>query len=216
MGNCWRSSSENEGININERLAPMLDLSTKTKLTESDVEMITKRIHVIEYNTKLYEKRNLQSQRAKFLSANNKKPNDQYLALIRETKELENEILETATEQVLKDYKVNIKIFKESIEVLNKEKIDSEVTKALKEEITGLQMKLGLNEKKLGELNVKYKDTYREADFMLSSHPDIAQRLSLLFENELCLNSSDVIASDILYDEYKLLPIELVSFVNEY
>lgn len=215
MGNCCRSSSRNEGINLEENLAPLPNLSGKKILTESEVLTILKRAYTVEYNTKLYEKRNLQSRRAKILSGNKKKPNDQYLGLIQQTKELEAGVFKEAIVKVLKDCKVDPKVFEASKEKLKKNKLDEAVAKSLMEEIKELRDKLGLNEDKVIELKEKYRAAYDEADFMLSSYPDIAQKLAALFENELYLEYTDFVATDTLYNDYKLLPIEMVSFTED-
>eukprot|EP00826_Nyctotherus_ovalis_P040827 TRINITY_DN4056_c0_g1_i5.p1 TRINITY_DN4056_c0_g1~~TRINITY_DN4056_c0_g1_i5.p1 ORF type:complete len:265 (+),score=74.07 TRINITY_DN4056_c0_g1_i5:48-797(+) len=213
MGNCCRSSQRNEGIKLDEKVTPMPDLSGKAILTESDVVMILKRAYVQEYNTKLYEKRNLQSRRAKLLG--NKKPSNEYLELIEETKKLENEIIKETTSKVLEDCKVDPRIFERSKEALNKEKLQEEVAKGLMEEIKELQSKLGLSQEKIANLNEKYRTAYNEANFMLSSYPDTAQRLAVLFENELYLDYTDFMAADMLYNEFQLLPIEIASFAEE-
>lgn len=215
MGNCCRSSSRNEGIKLEENVTPMPNLSEKARLTESEVEMILKRAYMVEYNNKLYEKRNLQSRRAKLLSGNNKKPNDQYLKLIEETQELETELLKEAITKVLEDCKADPKVFEKSKEGLDKDKLDEKLARNLMEEIKELRDKLGLNADKVIELNEKYRRAYDEANFMLSSYPDMAQKLASLFENELYLDYIDLVAADTLYDEYKLLPIEIVSFVED-
>eukprot|EP00826_Nyctotherus_ovalis_P040824 TRINITY_DN4056_c0_g1_i11.p1 TRINITY_DN4056_c0_g1~~TRINITY_DN4056_c0_g1_i11.p1 ORF type:complete len:187 (-),score=76.07 TRINITY_DN4056_c0_g1_i11:165-680(-) len=165
------------------------------------------------YNTKLYEKRNLQSRRAKLLG--NKKPSNEYLELIEETKKLENEIIKETTSKVLEDCKVDPRIFERSKEALNKEKLQEEVAKGLMEEIKELQSKLGLSQEKIANLNEKYRTAYNEANFMLSSYPDTAQRLAVLFENELYLDYTDFMAADMLYNEFQLLPIEIASFAEE-
>ena len=215
MGNCFRSSSRNEGISLEQNLVPLPDMHEKTELTESEVEMILKRVHMLAYSMRLYEKRNIQSKRAKLLSGNGNNPNNQYIKLVEDTKELENEILKEAKKKVLADCKVDPNVFEESEKLSDLKKINESIAQGLMEEIKGLRDKLGLNEDKVIELNKKFRTAYDQVNFSLSSYPDVGQRLSTLFETETYLACTDFLAADILYNDYKLLPIEILSFVED-
>eukprot|EP00826_Nyctotherus_ovalis_P048696 TRINITY_DN5761_c0_g6_i2.p1 TRINITY_DN5761_c0_g6~~TRINITY_DN5761_c0_g6_i2.p1 ORF type:complete len:223 (-),score=45.20 TRINITY_DN5761_c0_g6_i2:16-684(-) len=199
MGNCCRSSSKNDGITLDDKQSPLPNFSDRAKLTEIEYKMVMRRIWIMKYNTKLYEKRNLQSRRAKILIGNNKKPNDEYSTLIQETRAIESESLAACTAKVLEDYMISPATFEASKEGLDREKLEIEAVQGLMEEIRELQEKLGVNQKMLGELNAKCKEAYREAEFTMNSYPDVAQRLAALFENEPYLDCVDVIAADILY-----------------
>ena len=88
-------------------------------------------------------------------------------------------------------------------------------TKGLLEEIRELEQKLGLNTAKIRKMNEMYHESYSKCDFMMRSFPEISQELSYIFEDELYLSYTDIVAADNIYNEFKLLPIEIQAFIDE-
>ena len=216
MGGCCQSSSKNEGIPIDiPSDKPEKTYGDDYVFTEEDVIKIMKEIYCAKYNNKLYEKRNLQARRAKALHENKTKLNPEYIKLAKESKELESNALREAEKNIFEKYKINVESFNTAKGKIEEEKLVEDSTKGLLEEIRELEQKLGLNTAKIRKMNEMYHESYSKCDFMMRSFPEISQELSYIFEDELYLSYTDIVAADNIYNEFKLLPIEIQAFIDE-
>ena len=213
MGMCCLkgSSKRNEGVRVmNEILSA--DYSDKKPLCKEDIKIIYEKIIVLEYNTKLYEKRDLQAQRAKLIKSD---LNEKYLELIRNTRKLEDEINSAVKSQVIEEYQIPLESF-ESIKELEdtKEIIEAAIIN-LHRAIRRNKNKLGITETMAIELIKKYQCEYDKCNFMLSSIPELAKQLSVMYDENQNINYIDIMTADSFYYQFKLLPIEIQAFIED-
>eukprot|EP00826_Nyctotherus_ovalis_P044040 TRINITY_DN4714_c0_g1_i2.p1 TRINITY_DN4714_c0_g1~~TRINITY_DN4714_c0_g1_i2.p1 ORF type:complete len:248 (+),score=73.78 TRINITY_DN4714_c0_g1_i2:98-745(+) len=179
--------------------------------TKDDVEAILKQIVFTEYNTKLYEKRKLQKQRAQVAKEEVSK---KYLELMKDTKKLDKENFAAVEEQVLKKFSINPESYQAAKASLNMKEIEDAVLESLLKTIRETRNKLGITDAIATDLMNSYQQTYDRANFLLNSKPELAMSLSELFQHEFGANYLDIIIADLLYDKYKLLPIEMLAIVE--
>lgn len=196
-------------IPLNESLSKQFAQSDI--FTKDDVEAILKQVVFTEYNTKLYEKRKLQKQRAQ---AAREELNTKYLALMKDTKKLGKENFAAVEELVLKKFSVNPESYQAAKASLNMKEIEDAVLESLYNTIRETRNKLGITDAIATDLMNSYQQTYDRANFLLNSKPELAMSLSELFQHEFGPNYLDIIIADLLYDKYKLLPIEMLAIVE--
>ena len=184
----------------------------KKPLSKEDLKIILNKIAIMTYNTKLYEKRNLQAQRSKLLKNG---LNNNYLELLTNTKKLEEEVNNAVKAQVLEDYKVP----QESYDAVKQSEDAKEVKEAvigtLHQAIRDNRIKLGLTEKLSIELGQKYQSEYDKTNFLLNSNPEMASKLSVIYDDTQIVNYVEVMVADNMYNQFKLLPIEIQAFIEE-
>ena len=206
------SAKKNEGISImvDEMLSGTYE--DKKPLSKEDLKIILNKIAIMTYNTKLYEKRNLQAQRSKLLKNG---LNNNYLELLTNTKKLEEEVNNAVKAQVLEDYKVP----QESYDAVKQSEDAKEVKEAvigtLHQAIRDNRIKLGLTEKLSIELGQKYQSEYDKTNFLLNSNPEMASKLSVIYDDTQIVNYVEVMVADNMYNQFKLLPIEIQAFIEE-
>ena len=212
MGNCCGSSRKNEGIPIDvyESVGPIY--KETNILTENDLKIIMKRIYTIQYNSKLYEKRSLQAQRANALK---KELGNEYLQLVIKSQTFEKNILDTAKKEALKALQVDTNAFNKIYDSINITDVKRMAMNAVFERIRDKQDKLGLSESAYSKLMSRSEIAYDECDFQLNSHPDIALQLSNAYDEDSYFSCEDVMMADKLYSEFRLLPIEIYAFIDE-
>eukprot|EP00826_Nyctotherus_ovalis_P066711 TRINITY_DN9890_c0_g2_i1.p1 TRINITY_DN9890_c0_g2~~TRINITY_DN9890_c0_g2_i1.p1 ORF type:complete len:218 (+),score=77.80 TRINITY_DN9890_c0_g2_i1:147-800(+) len=214
MGMCCAkgSSKKNEGIIIAVDETLSTDYTDKKTMAKDDLRILLNKISVLEYNTKLYDKRSLQAQRAKGVKIG---VNERYVELVRETKKLEDEVSAAVKAQVLEEYKVPSESFESALLSPDATEVSSAALMNLFKAIRESRQKLGLNEAATAELGRNYESTYHRCNFMLNSSPAIAKDLSELYGDNQHVNYLDVIVADSLYYEYNLLPVELMAFIDD-
>lgn len=180
--------------------------------TKDDIEGILKQIVYTEYNTKLYEKRKLQGERARVVKEG---INRKYLELMKDTRKLNKETFNEVEEQVLKKLSVDPEGYRAAKAFLNIKEIEESVHRSLLRTIKETQNKLGINEAIANDLIGAYQQTYDKANFLMNSRPEQAMSLSELFHNDSIIGYLDILIADLLYDKYKLLPIEIMAFIEE-
>jgi len=213
MGMCCPGSpsikEDTIAIPLNENLSKQF--SHSDIFTKEDIETILKQIVFTEYNTKLYEKRKLQGQRAQAVKVEVGK---KYLELMKDTKKLQRENFRVVEEQVLNKLSINPENYQSAKVSLNIKEIEDSVLKTLLKAIRDTQSKLGITDTIANDLINSYHQTYHKANFLMNSKPELAMSLSELFQEEFASNYLDVLIADLLYDKYKLLPIEVLAFVD--
>ena len=135
--------------------------------------------------------------------------------MAKKSKDLKVITLKEAEKYIFEKYKINVESFNTAKGKIEEEKLIEDSIKGLLEEIRELEQKLGLNEEKIKKMNEMYHESYNKCDFMMRSIPEISQELSYIFEDELYLSYTDIVAADSIYNEFKLLPIEVQAFIDE-
>ena len=184
--------------------------STKI-LTEDDVRKIIKAMIYLEYNTRIRDKRSLQAKRAGELNNGLSK---NYLQLLRETKEIDNEIKPIVEAKVLTDYKVNPEDFKTARESMNTENIVNEVMETLLKSIFNKKEALCISGCDVLDIEEKLQNQYDEANFKLNANPEISMEIESLYKDEVYITSTDILVADAMYKDYKLLPLELQAMIG--
>ena len=184
--------------------------STKI-LTEDDVKKIIKAMIYLEYNTRIRDKRSLQAKRAGELNNGLSK---NYLQLLRETKEIDNEIKPIVEAKVLTDYKVNPEDFKTARESMNTENIVNEVMETLLKSIFNKKEALCISGCDVLDIEEKLQNQYDEANFKLNANPEISMEIESLYKDEVYITSTDILVADAMYKDYKLLPLELQAMIG--
>jgi len=212
MGNCCTRNAINRNngvfVNLNQTLSPTYQ--QHQQLNEEDVRMILKRIIYLDYNAKLPEKRKLQQQRKKILD---KEIGEEYVKIMEDSKKLELDVYREMKTQVLNDLKIEKDNYEQALPPLNIKTITEEVTKSLLNDIRINKSKLGISKSNVVEIKKNYPTVYDKCHKKLAEIPDIARRLSDLYEEDLFLNYIDAITADTLYNNYKLLPLEIQAFL---
>ena len=214
MGNCCsRNGIEmNEGIIVPTNQSLGINYGQDKTLTEDDFKILLKRMIYLEYNTKLKEKRSLQSQRNKELENG---MGENYISSLEKSRKLDHEIKNGVEDQVLAHYNVDKDAY-----INNKAKIDisktiKEATNELFKDIKQSIMSFGYNEGKIEKIKSKYQVIYDETEKELDDLPDLNRRISDLYDDDVCLNYVDVVTSDKLSSKYGLLPIEFQALIYE-
>ena len=217
MGNCCSRSSPKRYEGVNIPISPQLSsaYSTSKTLEHNDVKIIMKQMVYIAYNSKIYDKESLCSQRAKLVK---EALDDKYVKLIEKTKDLEDECMKNAEIQVLEQLKIDEKTFKNTKSSMNEENLIESVTLELLKDIESIENKLSMNEEKIKKLNEQYSQAYSEAGFHLNSVPEVSMKISKAWEHgtyPTYLSYQDILTSDKLYATFGLLPIETQAFLDD-
>ena len=210
MGNCCPNnySSAKEG-NI-PLLQPTLgsDYEEGKPLTKEHLKRATISILFATYKKNMARKQKLQSQRAKALKTD---ITEDYLRLVRETSELEKTSFGESKTEVLGKLKVTREAYDTA-----KTSYPGIMQEAMRDVVRAIREDKNMNRAKSLDLVHKYKQAYDASNFFLNSKPESAKNLSEAYEGNNLLNYTDVYVADKLYNEFKLLPIELYALISEY
>ena len=216
MGNICSSNKQGIPMNSVEPISITKDGNTQDHsknelLLENDVKIIKCRILVRDYNEKLYEKRNLQSRRAKSLE---KGLTNEYYELIKATSDIDAEIMKVAEKETLLEYKIDPELFAKTKKFMNMQEISEIAIKNLMDLIRNNIAKIGLRGPNLEKLKSEYQAKYSECNFKLSEKPELTQKIAQCFHEDIYLNYTEIMTADMLYPEFELLPIEVASFID--
>eukprot|EP00826_Nyctotherus_ovalis_P066245 TRINITY_DN9773_c0_g1_i5.p1 TRINITY_DN9773_c0_g1~~TRINITY_DN9773_c0_g1_i5.p1 ORF type:complete len:216 (-),score=59.51 TRINITY_DN9773_c0_g1_i5:140-787(-) len=175
-------------------------------LSEDDLKLISKHLICSRYMKRIGEQRKLQARRAKALS---KKLGDDYVKLVSETRQLEDAIELEAQKETLSKLKVFPEDYEAAKPSLHAEAI---LQPSLREASKLIRSATALSPDKAERLNDRYQKTYEAANFVLNTSPDKARELSLLLSEGV--DYVDVVVADMLYSEFRLLPLEVLSLVS--
>eukprot|EP00826_Nyctotherus_ovalis_P025732 TRINITY_DN1998_c0_g1_i10.p1 TRINITY_DN1998_c0_g1~~TRINITY_DN1998_c0_g1_i10.p1 ORF type:complete len:217 (-),score=91.30 TRINITY_DN1998_c0_g1_i10:173-823(-) len=210
---CGRGSPQRyEGVEVpvSEQLGP--SYSTSRTLSDADVKTIMRQILFVSHNSKLYDKVGLASKRSKELKNG---VTQNYVELVKETKEMEKNCFVHATAEVLNNFKIDPEDFgkaKSSINMKNMvELLMPELFLAIRKSMT----KLNMNDDKLSTIRNESQEVYHDCNFKLGAVPETSRKLADIYHSELPITYEDVMAADALYAKYGLLPIEVQAFLME-
>ena len=214
MGMCCAkgNNKRNEGVMITIEELLSADYSDKKPLTMDDLRIVLSRMLILEYNMKLYDKRNLQAQRARVLKTG---LSEKYVELVRETRKLDDDISSAVKTQVLEDYKTPSESFEASITSFNAKETAEAALMNLHKGIRENRKKLGLSESAAVNLVRGYQNAFDKCNFMLNSSPGFAKQLSELYDENQRVNYIELTTADSLYNEFNLLPIEMLAFIED-
>ena len=207
-----RNSKKNEGVMIVMDETLSSDYSDKKTISKEDLRIILNKIYILEYNMKLYDKRNLQAQRAKELKSG---LNKNYVELVKKAKKLEDDISEAVRIQVLETFKVPSESFESTLASSDSGEIIEASLMNLYKAIRNNKKKLGLSEARFIQLTNNYDNTYDKCNFLLTSSPECAQQLSEIYDDNQSISYIQLVVADSLYYEYSLLPIEVQAFIED-
>ena len=212
MGNCCPRNAMGSPVNLNEPLLnPTLgvDYEQDKPLTEEHLKRVLSDIYFTQYKTQLSQKRKLQGQRAKSVKNG---LNDDYINLVADTVKLEESIHKQSEDYVLSTLRVNHEAYKTAQGSFNMESI---IELAMKEVLRAIRGVKHLESAKASDLVNKYQVVYDQSQFMLNSNPERAQKLSMLFTNDSYLTYTDMVVADRLYNDFKMLPLEIQAYLPE-
>ena len=213
MGNCGcyaRASPQRyEGVEIPiSGLGP--SYSKSKTLTDDDVKGIMRQIIYSSHNTKLYDKVELASKRSKELKNG---ITDNYVNLVKQTKDLENNCFKISEERVLEGLRVDPKDFKNAKGPINMKNLLEILILELLRDIKKNKSKLNIDEEKINEIREQSEEAYHSSNFKLRAVPETSKKLSDIYDDDLPITYEDVMVADHLYSKYGLLPIELQAFL---
>lgn len=211
MGSCCVNTQKNIGIPVDFSARLSSGYSQDGILTQSDMVTILKLVFTLQYNEKLYEKRALQAQRARALREGF---GERYLELAEETQDLERLIFACMEKRVLQELNVASKVYYDAKDYMDMKDIVMAAMADVLQAIRDSRQRLGLRNSGYKKLLTIYQSVYNECDFILNSQPDTALRFSNLYDEESYLSCEDVMMSDALYKEFKLLPIEIYALIE--
>ena len=182
MGSCCTNNQKNAGIpiDLNSYIEPAY--GQNGTLTENDIKTILKQIFTLQYNEKLYEKRELQALRAKTVREGF---NERYIKLVEETQELERKLFKIIEGKVLQDFNVSPKAYHDTKETLNKREIIIAAMAYVLQAIRDNRRRLGLRNSAYTKLLNIYQETYNKCSLILNSKPDLSLKLAYLYDEEL-------------------------------
>eukprot|EP00826_Nyctotherus_ovalis_P051652 TRINITY_DN6464_c0_g1_i3.p1 TRINITY_DN6464_c0_g1~~TRINITY_DN6464_c0_g1_i3.p1 ORF type:complete len:218 (-),score=46.48 TRINITY_DN6464_c0_g1_i3:18-671(-) len=188
MGNCCTRDSpdKNTGVfvNLSQNISPNYE-KDKT-LTEYDIQIILKRIIYLAYNARLPDKRRLQSQRNRLLKKSIK---EEYVRLMEDSRRLDLDAYKEVEDQVLSSFRVDREDYESATSSIDLTAITEAITKELLMAIRLNKNKLDVSKKDIAELKQKYPTEYDKYRVKFAGIPDVARRLSDLYEEDVCLNS---------------------------
>eukprot|EP00826_Nyctotherus_ovalis_P048408 TRINITY_DN5701_c0_g1_i11.p1 TRINITY_DN5701_c0_g1~~TRINITY_DN5701_c0_g1_i11.p1 ORF type:complete len:214 (-),score=80.73 TRINITY_DN5701_c0_g1_i11:96-737(-) len=209
MGNCCPKSAASSGID-EPLLHPTLgsDFEEGKALTEEQLKRLTTSVVFAGYRKDIERRRRLQAQRAKIVKGG---LSEEYLRLARETSELEKTCCSAAEVEVLG----KLKVTKEEYEKA-KESFSGILGAAMEGVMRAIREGKNLSRAKALDLAHKYQQAYDEANFVLNSKPENARKLSDIYEGNDLIGYVDLFVADKLYNEFKMLPIEVHAFISEH
>eukprot|EP00826_Nyctotherus_ovalis_P065423 TRINITY_DN9620_c0_g4_i1.p1 TRINITY_DN9620_c0_g4~~TRINITY_DN9620_c0_g4_i1.p1 ORF type:complete len:243 (-),score=56.06 TRINITY_DN9620_c0_g4_i1:73-729(-) len=214
MGMCCAkgNTKRNEGVPIIIEDTLSADYSDKKPMSREDLRIVLSKIYILEYNMKLYDKRSLQAQRAKTLKTG---LNEKYLELVKETRRLDDEISAAVKAQVFEDYKIPSESFEAAMASPDSHEISEVALMNLHKAIRDNRKKLGLSESAAIHLVRGYQNAYDKCNFMLNSSPAFAKELMDLYDENQSVNYIELTTGDSLFNDFNLLPIEILAFIEE-
>ncbi len=213
MGACWPSDPPEKNMEIvtypkNVEIAVNPD---NPNAAVQDVKEIMKRIMFMQYNARLYDKRSLQAKRSAALKSGISK---EYVELLQETKTLHDECFKEVRDKVLRELKITLDTFETGKKSADLSAIRSEIKSALYDAIRANKQKLGVSDAMAKEISSKYQAVYTKCDYMSGAKPDLAREASKLFGEDSYVGYVEIMVADSLFDDYRLLPLEIEAFVE--
>ena len=185
------------------------DVKSKGVLNKNRMAEIMEFIIINQYERTKKEQSNLQKQRVEILKQG---LTEKYVESIKELKEFETKSFEDIEKNVVRQNGIKINDYNNAKNNLDMKEIMDNAIKnnsdKLKESIRNKNPVFNEN-----RLRTLYKDKHDSCSSMISSNPIIARELLEIYTIEDYISHIDILTADKLYDEFKLLPLEIQLFI---